>query len=217
MKNPSTYVKWVSKQTPVCTIDDMVSHLSKCRSQEEFTAGMTIRAKCRNRDISYTIASAPAQNVKDLHTKFVSNGKEYEFRPHLHPRDMLAMGVFEGKMINDCMDEFPREWYEKAILAKKLSPHASDVSCNRYKIKARSSLKDWKESNWIYGDQDTRGWFQWYCRYCMGRRDPDVDNEQMKRWRSFGTRFKGMLKRFPNSKKIKQNLLQWSHVQSLQK
>ena len=217
MKNLSVYDKWVMKQIESCTVDDMRTHLSKCRSHEDYKIGTMINAKCRNKDTVYTLVAQPAQNVEEVHTRYIHNGKQYEFRPHLHPRDMLGMGVFEGKMINDCMNEFPKEWYEKAIAAKKLSPNVTNVSCNKYKIRARSSLKDWNDSNWIYGDQDTRGWFQWYCRYCMGRRDSDIDIQQMERWRSFGSRFKGMLKRYPDSKKIKQNLLQWSHKQSVQK
>ena len=30
----------------------------------------------------------------------------------------------------------------------------------------------WEDSGWII-EQDPYGWFQWYCRYSMGRRTDD--------------------------------------------
>ena len=101
------------------------------------------------------------------------------FTPALTPIEMLEMGVFEGKYINDCRDEFPADWYENAKLSDKPDPNV-----NYFGVKSRQPLSVWREKGWIYGP-DPRGWFQWYCRYFMGRRLPETDAIQIKRWRAF--------------------------------
>ena len=98
-----------------------------------------------------------------------------EFKPFYTPSQMLSMGVFEGKYINDCDHEFPKEWYTRANKYNKLSPKKADPSVNYFKIKSRLSLQEWKKRGWIpvhTKDKDVRGWFQWYCRYWIGRRIP---------------------------------------------
>jgi hypothetical protein len=100
------------------------------------------------------------------------------FRPQLTPRQMLALGVFGGKYMTDCRDEFPAAWFKHA----KLSPGKPDASLNYFKVSASQPLSYWKKNGWIY-HEDPRGWFQWYCRYYMGRRCPD-DKRQIKRWRA---------------------------------
>lgn len=107
------------------------------------------------------------------------------FRPALSPAAMLKYGVFEGKYLNDCTDEFPSEWYDDAN-GKLLE--VADAKINLFGIKSRLSLQTWRENGWIPitdGDNDVRGWFQWYCRYWLGRRDENVDHIQIARWRSF--------------------------------
>ena len=102
-----------------------------------------------------------------------------EFTPDLTPKEMLEMGVFGGKYMTDCKDEFPRSWFERA----KLCPKKHDPELNYFKINASQPLSYWREKGWINEEHDPRGWFQWYSRYYMGRRLPEEDQRQIKRWR----------------------------------
>lgn len=101
-----------------------------------------------------------------------------EFKPDLTPKEMLALGVFGGKYMTDCREEFPVSWYTHA----KLSPIQKDPSLNYFQIDASQPLSVWRAKGWIYKD-DPRGWFQWYCRYYMGRRLPEEDKRQIRRWK----------------------------------
>lgn len=144
-------------------------------------------------------------------------GKNFfsEFKPALSPPKMLKLGVFEGKYLNDCTEEFPREWFENA--KKKLSPDKPDITKNYFQIKSRQSLKIWKEKGWITPDDpDVRGWFQWYCRYYLGRRDPILDQRQIKRWKAFSRHRGQIIKNCePGNlycrQKQRQALLQWAY------
>src|SRR3954463_13846536 len=100
------------------------------------------------------------------------------FRHELTPRQMLQLGVFGGKYMTDCRAEFPRSWFTRA----KLSPNFKDPSLNYFGVDASHPLKEWRRKRWIRRE-DPRGWFQWYCRYYMGRRSMD-DERQIKRWRA---------------------------------
>jgi hypothetical protein len=102
-----------------------------------------------------------------------------EFRPDLTPKEMLAMGVFGGKYMTDCRDEFPPDWFEAA----KLSPERYDLNLNFFGVRASQSLFVWRAKGWIFRD-DPRGWFQWYCRYHMGRRIIEEDRRQIARWKA---------------------------------
>jgi hypothetical protein len=101
-----------------------------------------------------------------------------DFSPELTPEQMLAMGVFGGKYMTDCRKEFPREWFVQA----KLSPAQHNPKMNFYGVRASQPLSMWRYRGWIY-HEDPRGWFQWYCRYYMGRRCPD-DERQIRRWKA---------------------------------
>tara|TARA_B000000475_G_C15725964_1_gene336523 strand:- start:45 stop:548 length:504 start_codon:yes stop_codon:yes gene_type:complete len=134
-----------------------------------------------------------------------------DFKPQLTPLQMLSLGVFGGKYMNDCTAEFPSSWFVNA----KLSPALKDVNINFYEIDASLSLKHWLEKGWIYKD-DPRGWFQWYCRYFMGRRIPEEDNRQVKRWKAMKRHRGAIIKNCENGdlqcrKKQRQALLHWAY------
>ena len=140
-------------------------------------------------------------------------GKHFdsEFKPELTPKEMLGLGVFGGSYLNDCTNEFPADWFQTA----RLSDHGPDPAYNFYEIAASQPLKVWQEKGWIY-PEDPRGWFQWYCRYYMGRRIPEEDARQIKRWKAI-TRHIAQLKKacHPDDltchRRQRQALLHWAY------
>jgi len=140
-------------------------------------------------------------------------GKNFdsEFNPHLTPKKMLELGVFGGKYMTDGRGEFPDKWFEKA----KLSPEKKDPSLNFFGVDASMPLSHWKKKGWIY-EEDPRGWFQWYARYYMGRRIPEDDKRQIKRWRAFRRHWGAVKKNcekgdFDCRRKQRQALLHWAY------
>jgi len=107
-------------------------------------------------------------------------GKNFdiEFKPELTPKEMLELGIFGGKYMTDCRNEFPRSWFVKA----KLCSERHDPKMNFFDVNASQPLSVWRKKGWIHPD-DPRGWFQWYCRYYMGRRHED-DERQIRRWKA---------------------------------
>lgn len=102
-----------------------------------------------------------------------------DFTPELTPKEMLELGVFGGKYMSDCQNEFPKNWFNKA----KICPERHDPQLNFFKINASQPLSVWQKKGWIH-PADPRGWFQWYCRYYMGRRIPAYDEIQIRRWKN---------------------------------
>jgi hypothetical protein len=101
-----------------------------------------------------------------------------DFRPQLSPKELLALGVFGGRYLTDCAAEFPEDWFERA----RLCPTRHEASLNCFGVNASQPLAVWRAKGWIC-HEDPRGWFQWYCRYFLGRRHPD-DARQIRRWKA---------------------------------
>jgi hypothetical protein len=134
-----------------------------------------------------------------------------EFKPELTPKAMLALGVFGGKYLTDCKKEFPKSWFARA----RLSPKGRDDSLNFFGVNASQPLSVWRRKGWIHPD-DPRGWFQWYCRYYMGRRMPDEDRRQIGRWKAIRRHVRQVQKHCERGdltcrKRQRQALLHWAY------
>ncbi|MBM3808028.1 MAG: hypothetical protein FJW22_07500 [Acidimicrobiia bacterium] len=133
-----------------------------------------------------------------------------DFRPQLTPKQMLRLGVFGGKYMTDCRDEFPQDWFTKARLAEG----RRQARLNYFGVHASQSLATWRRSGWIRA-QDPRGWFQWYCRYYMGRRTSD-DVRQIRRWRAIARHVAAITKHCEPGdlecrKRQRQAVLHWAY------
>jgi len=133
-----------------------------------------------------------------------------DFRPELTPKEMLELGVFGGKYMTDCTNEFPHDWFVNAKLCHER--HVPEL--NFFGVNASKPLSYWQEKGWIHSD-DPRGWFQWYCRYYMGRRCSD-DNRQIKRWKAMTRHIAQVRKNCPEGclscrRKQRQALLHWAY------
>jgi hypothetical protein len=199
------------------TTDDMLTILrEKGRPLSTFHAGNTIHVWNKmNKGYTYQLQEEPGQ------------GLDSALQVYADPGTMLSLGVFEGKYLNDCILEFPAEWFLHAIALEKLRPTGPTVDVNFFQADSRQPLSEWKRKGWVPGgpkknilsdptkNPDERGWFQWYCRYWMGRRLPELDAVQIARWRAF-SRHAGQIKANCRRGDLKcrprqrQALLQWA-------
>ena len=143
-------------------------------------------------------------------TEPVGKNFDPEFQPELTPKEMLELGVFGGKYMTDCVDEFPSSWFRRA----KLFPKHRNAKLNYFGVNASVPLAVWRKKGWIY-HEDPRGWFQWYCRYYLGRRCPD-DERQIKRWRAIQRHIAQIKKHCPRGDvecrpKQRQAVLHWAY------
>lgn len=130
-----------------------------------------------------------------------------EFAPLYHPAEMLEQGIFGGAYFLTLAEyeELPEEWRVTARLSASGRP---DPSVNKFGVLAGMSLAEWRKRDWIK-PHDPCGWFQWYCRYEMGRRVPGYDDWQIRRWANFRDRHPAMC-HDPVTPRERQGLLQWS-------
>ena len=139
-----------------------------------------------------------------------------EFTPELSPKEMLALGVFGGAyfigVTGGIPSDIPKNWFTKA----KMSPDMTkQKEYNYFDVRASQSLETWQKKGWIYKD-DPHGWFQWYCRYYLGRRIPDEDKRQIRRWKSYKRHAAQVHKNCSYSDltcrtKQRQSLLHWAY------
>ena len=140
-----------------------------------------------------------------------------EFQPQLTPPEMLWLGVFGGLYLADCQKEFPKAWFRRAKLtyADVTIEKNHDAKLNYFGVNASQPLRVWQQKGWIDG-RDPRGWFQWYCRYYMGRRLPDEDERQIRRWKGIARHVaqirKNCLPGDPSCRPVqRQALLHWAY------
>lgn len=141
------------------------------------------------------------------------------FKPELTPQRMLELGVFGGAYFDDAPRaksgvpaDLPSAWFDAA----QVSDHGFDASLNGFGVAAGQPRAVWLAKGWITPD-DPLGWFQWYCRYTLGRRLGGVDDFQIKRWRAFGARHVPQIKKNCQPGDIfcrprqRQAVLQWAY------
>jgi hypothetical protein len=110
----------------------------------------------------------------------VGKNLDPEFKPDLTPKDMLQLGIFGGDYFSKVPSEFPSDWFEGVELSES---GTADKNLNFFKLNASQPIKEWRRKGWIY-EEDPKGWFLWYCRYYLGRRIPEEDKRQIKRWKN---------------------------------
>mmetsp|Transcript_3938 Transcript_3938/g.5447 ORF Transcript_3938/g.5447 Transcript_3938/m.5447 type:complete len:341 (-) Transcript_3938:40-1062(-) len=113
------------------------------------------------------------------------------FRPNLTPKEILQAGSFGGTYFRpiksgvtglsycDVWKEFPADWFEGLNIKRQVTNSVYVVDVNKYKQHCGGDLHMWESSGWIT-EVDPYGWFQWYCRFYLGRRCSD-DERQISR------------------------------------
>ena len=133
------------------------------------------------------------------------------FKPQITPKKMLELGVFGGAYFSDgSIKEFPTKWFVKAKISKTF-----DVNLNYFRIESGLSRQEWINKGWIF-KEDPLGWFQWYCRFTIGRRISHIDEIQIKRWKNFRRHVMAIEKNCEQGdlecrKKQRQAILQWAY------
>ncbi|KAL8807978.1 MAG: hypothetical protein Q9223_003926 [Gallowayella weberi] len=117
-----------------------------------------------------------------------------DFTPNKSPEEMLREGCFGGSyfrplfskrlgiIVSDDYKELPAAWLAGLDVDRYLVAPDYDPDVNKFKVSCGQSIEEWEAAGWINHTYDVRGWFQWYCRFFMGRRCDD-DERQVGRWK----------------------------------
>ena len=117
-----------------------------------------------------------------------------DFTPNKSPEEMLREGCFGGTYwrplyskalgitIQDDWRELPEEWAAGLDVERYLTSSTYEPEVNKYGVSSGQSIEEWEANGWIEHEFDVRGWFQWYCRFFLGRRCRD-DDRQIGRWK----------------------------------
>ncbi len=149
--------------------------------------------------------------MKKIVKKKIDNLDFYKiFKPQLSPKKMLELGVFGGAYFGSNIKEYPKSWFEKAKISKIFN-----VNLNRFKVASGLSREHWIKKGWIF-KEDPLGWFQWYCRFSLGRRIVHIDEIQIKRWKNFTRHVKAIKKNCESGdltcrRRQRQAILQWAY------
>ena len=165
---------------------------------QEYAIGSVVKVEDSMQRYRYVLQELPGLNFNA------------DFAPDLTPKQMLELGVFGGDYFQNEHSEFPEEWFEAAKLSTKHNPQL-----NFFQIDASQPLQEWQRKGWIY-EEDPRGWFQWYCRYYLGRRIPGEDQRQVRRWRNVKRHISQLQKACPAGDvrcrpRQRQALLHWAY------
>lgn len=124
----------------------------------------------------------------------------FDFNPMFTPYEMLELGIFDGSYYRADNPDFDR----RPVITE----------ANLFAPNCSQPRSKWEENGWIK-PQDPMGWFQWYLRYFQGRRLPEYDEWQIKRWKSFVARHGAQVKKNGNGdlskrRRQRQSLLHWA-------
>ncbi|GAA99042.1 uncharacterized protein L969DRAFT_606417 [Mixia osmundae IAM 14324] len=190
---------------------------------------------------SFTITAPPPKRdpkSKEFTFHESEHAERLLFHPNLSPEEVLRRGAFGGsyfrpieskklgKEFHDDWSDLPRSWFEGLEHQKYLTNPEYDVEVCCFKSKVGQTYEAWEDQGWIKYEHDVRGWFQWYCRFFLGRRCED-DERQMSRWKGIASksgRFRNTLlnkyvnqgyndidpEHEPISPGIRQTLLHWA-------
>lgn len=140
---------------------------------------------------SWTPTAPPPTRDEDSNFHFED---QPAFTPNKSPEEMIREGCFGGSYfrplysrklgitVSDDWRELPASWISGLEVESWLTSPTYDPDINKYKVSCGQSIEEWELAGWINHTYDVRGWFQWYCRFFMGRRCED-DERQVSRWR----------------------------------